>query len=283
MSNLNIRLLLEMLPIIFSFWPLIILAPLNWRKNIFMGMLYLWIGFAFLRVLFFIFSIPVIVLIIEEPLNTILFFLTGGILIVISVARNYIKRHNLQMTADNARTSKDLLRLSPKEFEDMVVEYYLTTGNKAKRTGTIGDHGVDVVVNTANGEKWVIQCKRWRGNVGEPIIRDFHGVMQHEKADKGVIITTGYFTSQAREWSRGKPLTLIEGDEFLYLLKKARKQPLLMTTDNDRKLVGEEKAPLCPKCGREMVIRISKQGTNIGNKFWGCPGFPNCRGTIDYE
>jgi restriction system protein len=280
---MDIRSLLGLSSFIFAFWPLIVLAPLTWRKNILLGMIYLWAMFAILRILFFVFSIPVSVLFITEPLNTILLFATGGILILFSVARKTINRRSLQKKADDARNVEDLRQLSPKEFEDLVVEYYSALGNKAKRTGSTGDHGVDVIVDATNGEKWVIQCKRWRGSVGEPIIRDFHGVVQHEKADKGAIITTGTFTTQAREWVRGKPITLIEGDEFLVLLKKARNQPFPIIKDNDNKVLEERKAPLCPKCGREMVIRIAKKGINIGEKFWGCPSYPQCRGIVKYE
>jgi restriction system protein len=280
---MDIRSLLGLSSFIFAFWPLILLAPLTWRKNILFGMIYLWAMFAIFRILYIVFSIPVSVLFIPEPLNTILLLATGGILILISLVRKAINHRSIQKKADDARNVEDLRQLSPKEFEDLVVEYYSTLGNKAKRTGSTGDHGVDVIVNTANGEKWVIQCKRWRGSVGEPIIRDFHGVVQHEKADKGEIITTGTFTAQAREWVSGKPITLIEGNEFLVLLKKARNQPLPLIKDSDNKILEEQKPPLCPNCGREMVIRIAKKGINIGEKFWGCPSYPKCRGIVKYE
>ncbi len=38
---------------------------------------------------------------------------------------------------------------------------------------------------------------------------------------------------------------------------------------------------LCPKCGNTMVLRKVKKGQNIGNKFWGCSGFPKCRGVVN--
>ncbi|MDO9569448.1 MAG: NERD domain-containing protein [Hydrogenophaga sp.] len=39
--------------------------------------------------------------------------------------------------------------------------------------------------------------------------------------------------------------------------------------------------PGCPKCGSTMVIRETKQGQNVGMKFWGCTKFPQCRGTMN--
>jgi hypothetical protein len=62
---------------------------------------------------------------------------------------------------------------------------------------------MDVVVETANGEKWIVQCNGWRGTVGEPVVRDLYGVMHHEGAERGAIVTTGTFSEQARDWVKG--------------------------------------------------------------------------------
>lgn len=41
----------------------------------------------------------------------------------------------------------------------------------------------------------------------------------------------------------------------------------------------KEEAPVCPRCGKPMTLRTAN-GT--GKKFWGCTGFPKCRGSLDY-
>ncbi len=33
----------------------------------------------------------------------------------------------------------------------------------------------------------------------------------------------------------------------------------------------------CPKCGKELVLRVTKRGTNVGKEFYGCKGYPQCR------
>ena len=38
--------------------------------------------------------------------------------------------------------------------------------------------------------------------------------------------------------------------------------------------------PDCPKCGTRMGIRKNRQS---GNKFWGCPDWPECTGTRNYN
>lgn len=44
--------------------------------------------------------------------------------------------------------------------------------------------------------------------------------------------------------------------------------------------VAEAASPVCPKCGREMILRTAKSGANAGNQFWGCSGYPTCRSMI---
>jgi len=36
----------------------------------------------------------------------------------------------------------------------------------------------------------------------------------------------------------------------------------------------------CPKCSKPMAKRMAKNGPNAGNEFWGCTGYPMCKGTL---
>ena len=42
-------------------------------------------------------------------------------------------------------------------------------------------------------------------------------------------------------------------------------------------------SPCCPRCQKPMRLRTAKQGPNAGQQFWGCSGYPNCRGTRPVE
>jgi hypothetical protein len=37
-----------------------------------------------------------------------------------------------------------------------------------------------------------------------------------------------------------------------------------------------------PRCGSNMVLRTARSGENEGDRFWGCPNFPKCRGIVKY-
>jgi four helix bundle suffix protein len=38
-------------------------------------------------------------------------------------------------------------------------------------------------------------------------------------------------------------------------------------------------APTCPTCGKPMVLRTARKGRSAGSQFWGCSGYPDCKGT----
>ena len=40
--------------------------------------------------------------------------------------------------------------------------------------------------------------------------------------------------------------------------------------------------PLCPACNISMESKIVKRGSNKGNRFYGCPNFPQCDETMEY-
>jgi four helix bundle suffix protein len=37
-------------------------------------------------------------------------------------------------------------------------------------------------------------------------------------------------------------------------------------------------APCCPECGKPMALRTARSGKNAGQQFWGCSGYPECKG-----
>lgn len=41
--------------------------------------------------------------------------------------------------------------------------------------------------------------------------------------------------------------------------------------------VNSEEKLICPRCGKELVLRTAKKGEHAGSQFYGCSGFPKCR------
>ena len=95
-------------------------------------------------------------------------------------------------------------------------------------TGRSGDRGIDGIGLLKLQEVLtfhvIFQCKRWREPVGASTVRDFRGAMVG-RTDKGLIITTTYFTPEAiREATRdGAPaIDLLDGETLVMLLKKLK-------------------------------------------------------------
>ena len=93
-------------------------------------------------------------------------------------------------------------------------------------TGRGGDGGIDgfgtLQVNPLVSFRVLFQCKRYRGSVSPSQVRDFRGAMSG-RADKGIIITTGTFTAEARrEASRDgvPPIELIDREKLVEMLRE---------------------------------------------------------------
>ena len=109
------------------------------------------------------------------------------------------------------KSSEDLLELSPTEFEFWVKKnLFENWGWIAEETKRTGDGGVDIYLRMVD-KTAIAQCKRFKGTVGAPIIRDFFGTLAHEKANNGYIITTGSFSAEALAWGTGKNIEFIDG------------------------------------------------------------------------
>lgn len=115
----------------------------------------------------------------------------------------------------------DVDKLSGIEFENVCQVLVEKMGFTTQTTKASGDGGIDLIAYNHQpllSGKYIIQCKRYAGSVGEPIIRDLYGVIMSERANKGILITTGHFTKSAISFAEGKPIELIDGIKLKELL-----------------------------------------------------------------
>jgi restriction endonuclease Mrr len=61
--------------------------------------------------------------------------------------------------------------------------------------------------------------------VAAPAIRELYGVLVSEKADRGIFVTTGQFTRDAKEFAEDKPMELLDGMAFQSLMRGASSDP----------------------------------------------------------
>lgn len=117
----------------------------------------------------------------------------------------------------------DIQSLNGLEFEQVCEQLVKKMGFETEVTKASGDGGIDIVATNNSpllSGKYIIQCKRYSGSVGEPIIRDLYGVVTSERANKGILMTSGTFTRQAIDFAEGKPIELIDGIGLRKLMKE---------------------------------------------------------------
>jgi restriction system protein len=166
---------------------------------------------------------------------------------------------------------KSIKALSWKDFEYLVSEAYRCQGYSVTENSSAGaDGGIDLVINN-DGKSTLVQCKNWKAkSVGVATIRELYGVVTAEGASGGIVVCSGHYTKDAIEFSKGKPLTLVDGGDLVRLISDVQQSPKIeAVTDSN----------VCPVCRSRMVLRTAKRGKNAGSSFWGCSRFPKCRGT----
>jgi restriction system protein len=119
-----------------------------------------------------------------------------------------------------------LLAMSPAGFERLSQRLLREAGfTQVTVTGQSGDGGIDgfgtLQINPLVSFKVLFQCKRYAKSVAPSHVRDFRGAMSG-RADKGIIVTTGSFSAEARrEAARdgAPPIELIDGERLLDMME----------------------------------------------------------------
>jgi HJR/Mrr/RecB family endonuclease len=126
------------------------------------------------------------------------------------LAKAYKKRSSTTQFKKNLAKVDDLINLTPIEFEKWVKKnIFEKEGWQALETKKTGDGGIDLVL-WKDKEKSIAQCKRFRGTVGQPMLRDFYGTMMSEGVSRGYFVTTGLFSLAALQFSEDKPIEMID-------------------------------------------------------------------------
>lgn len=179
------------------------------------------------------------------------------------------------MLLDRQTSVKSIKAVTWKDFEYLVSEAYRRQGYSVKENTSAGaDGGIDLVLGK-DGERILVQCKNWRSSkVGVSTVRELFGVVTAEGASGGIVVCSGHFTTDAVEFARGKPITLVDGAALSRLIGDIQKSPKIQAEVQPK--VHET---TCPVCQSPMVMRTAKRGKNAGGSFWGCSRYPKCRGT----
>lgn len=196
-----------------------------------------------------------------------------------SAARRLRRRQLLDRVASGPAAAL-VNSMSWLDFERLTGEAFRRRGYVVQETGGGGaDNGIDLELER-DGERHLVQCKQWRAQrVGVEVVRELYGAMAAQGAAGGWVVTSGTFTGPAREFAQGRNIELIDGGALVNLIQQARPSTVEPAAMPARAATRSAASPSCPTCSGPMVRRVARRGGSAGDGFWGCQGFPKCRGT----
>jgi restriction system protein len=160
--------------------------------------------------------------------------------------------------------------LSGVEFEHRLKSLYEYLGYEVETTATSGDFGADLVL-VKDGERSVLQAKRYAGRVGLESVQQAVGALAHYGASKAVVASNSYFTKAARQLAASNNVELIDRDRLTMLL-------LVQTGDvevatGSRLLVAQVASGVGPaiRCLVSLLglgVRIVLGGLRVGLALW---------------
>ena len=120
-----------------------------------------------------------------------------------------------RIITDIYHNNSKMYTLEPREFEEMIAELLRNEGFEVQLTKQTRDNGFDILaLRKLNRHsiplKFLVECKRYKDTrpVGIDIIRSFKEVLDTERANRGIIATTSYFTKPAQEKRNDLPYLL---------------------------------------------------------------------------
>lgn len=132
-----------------------------------------------------------------------------------------------QIVGQNLDDSANIAAMDWQDFEYLIREIFerefVSIGGEVKVTQSSRDKGVDAVAfdpDPIRGGKVIIQAKRYTNTVHIESVRALYGIMQDEGAMKGILVTTSDFGSDAYNFAKNKPISLLNGGNLLAMLHK---------------------------------------------------------------
>jgi restriction system protein len=139
--------------------------------------------------------------------------------VLLDILIRKIQEAKLKRWLEKHKKLEDWKKLDGRKFEKIVALIYENLGYKTKIIGGAGDRGIDIIIQKDNKRQF-IQCKQMKV-VRPNYVREFHGSIVNRlgEGEKGLLVTTGDFTEEGREFVKDKPIELIDGLKLEELVK----------------------------------------------------------------
>jgi restriction system protein len=177
---------------------------------------------------------------------------------------------------DTAQWTPELLkRLEWRRFEELCAAYFEALGFRAELAGVGADGGVAINLyeQGSKSASIIVQCRPWTAHrVGIRPVRELRGAMASGNVGEGMLVTSGKFTREARDFAGKEGVSLIDGADLVAKLAALVPEKALALYKLATR--GDFQTPTCPSCAIKM---ISRKSTAHGRRYWGCRNYPACK------
>ncbi len=121
-----------------------------------------------------------------------------------------------------------LRRMDPYDFELLIGDLFEAMGYATMVTPRSRDFGVDILIKFDHfglSHSWIVQAKKYDGNVGVREIREYGSLKMRDRVDGVIIVTTGNFTKDALEEAEQYNVKLINGDILVGMMNRYLERP----------------------------------------------------------
>jgi len=123
-----------------------------------------------------------------------------------------------KIIAEFSLTEDGLNGLSGQEFEELLIGQFNKMKFNASRTPTSGDYGADIIIETEQGTRIVVQCKRFKAKVNLKAVQEVVGAISYYNCDFGIVVTNSTFLNSAVKLAKSNDIELWNGNKLFQFL-----------------------------------------------------------------
>lgn len=160
----------------------------------------------------------------------------------------------------------DIDKMPGKEFEQYLEAVFKRKGYSVERTPYQGDFGGDLIISL-NGEKTVVQAKRWKWRVGVKAVQEAVAAKGYYGCDEAMVVTNSTFTPQAKELARRNDVGLWNRKRLLdELINHAGPKEEKTTTAPAANDLN------CLRCSKKLTLKeidyCSRHSTRFNGRYY---------------
>lgn len=159
---------------------------------------------------------------IDNPVTILI--LTFVLLAALVIIINFLRDQYLKFRLRRKLRDIDIDKMDGTSFEILLMLIFRNLGYRVSLVGGAGDYGADLIMKRY-GRKIVVQAKRYKNNVGVHAVMEVHAARRYYRATDAIVVTTAYFTKNAKNLADGCGVRLYDRDILFDLICLCSKNP----------------------------------------------------------